>query len=211
MDKNEERLRKRREYLQRKKEFKRKTWSFVIGCGILFSAFLAFFVMQQETVQRTFMFPYHYREFVQESCRQNDIDEYVVAAVIKTESNFKNNAKSNHGAVGLMQLMPETAAWIAGEMNDGDYTEAALNEPETNIQYGSWYLSQLMRDFHGNKVLALAAYNAGRGNVEDWMNLYDWTYDFSDVSAIPFRETEMYVKSVLRYETKYRQLYENEQ
>jgi len=209
MDKDELRLQRRREYLQRKKEFKRKTWSFVIGVTILFSAFLAFFVMQQETVQRTFMFPYYYREIVQENCRVNHIDEFIVAAVIKTESNFKNNAKSHHGAVGLMQLMPETASWIAQEMDDKNYSVDELNEPQKNIEYGSWYLAQLMKEFKGNKILSLAAYNAGRGNVADWMEKYGWGYDFADVTKIPFKETELYVKSVLRYERKYRQLYRN--
>ena len=210
MDRDEVRRQRRQEYLQRKKEFKRKTWSFVIGITILFSAFLTFFVMQQETVQRTFMFPYYYREFVQRDCQDNGIDEFMVAAVIKTESNFKNNAKSHHGAVGLMQLMPETASWIAEEMDDRDYSVETLSEPEKNIQYGSWYLAQLMKEFHGNKILALAAYNAGRGNVEEWMVQNGWDYDFNDVTAIPFKETELYVKSVLRHEGIYRKLYENE-
>lgn len=209
MDRADARLQRRREYMQRKREFKRKTWSFVIGITILFSAFLAFFVMQQETVQRTFMYPYHYRELVQSECKANAIDEFMVAAVIKTESNFKNNAKSNHGAVGLMQLMPETASWIAEEIDDKDYSLEELSQPETNIKYGSWYLTQLIRDFHGNKILALAAYNAGRGNVENWMEIYGWDDSFSDVTLIPFKETELYVKSVLRLETKYRQLYEH--
>ncbi|MCR5177236.1 MAG: lytic transglycosylase domain-containing protein [Anaerovibrio sp.] len=201
---------KRREYLHNKKVFKRKTWSFVIGVTIIFSAFLAFFVMQQETVQRTFMFPYHYRELVQQGSELYGVDEYIVVAVIKTESNFKNNAKSNHGAVGLMQLMPETALWISEEMHDHNYSPEELDMPERNIQYGSWYLARLLKDFHNNKVLALAAYNAGRGNVEEWMEKYGWGYDFSTVEAIPFKETELYVKGVLRNEKKYRQLYQNE-
>ena len=109
-----------------------------------------------------------------------------------------------------MQLMPETASWIAEETDDRDYSVEALSEPEKNIQYGSWYLAQLMKEFHGNKILSLAAYNAGRGNVEEWMVQNGWDYDFNDVTAIPFKETELYVKSVLRHEGIYRKLYENE-
>ncbi len=177
---------------------------------MLLTAFIAFFVMQQEEVQRTYMFPYYYREIVRHDSNKYNVDEFLVAAVIKSESNFKNNAKSTPGAIGLMQLMPETAEWIADELQDNEYSEDALNAPEKNIMYGSWYLARLMKEFHGNKILALAAYNAGRGNVEEWMEYYGWDYKFSDISAIPFKETEMYVKGVLRNEEKYRQLYDRE-
>ena len=207
MDREDERLKRRREYLLRKKEFQRRTWSCAVGIIILIMAFVAFFVMQQKSVQRTFMFPYEYQQIVQACSEENNVDEFLVAAVIKSESNFKDNAVSTPGAIGLMQLMPSTAEWIASEMHDNDYSKERLETPEINIYYGSWYLSRLLRDFHGNKILALAAYNAGHGNVEEWMEQYGWDYDFSDISAIPFRETEMYVRGVLRNEKKYIELY----
>ncbi|WP_297966064.1 lytic transglycosylase domain-containing protein [uncultured Anaerovibrio sp.] len=207
MDSEDERLKRRREYLRRKKEFQRRTWSCAVGIIILLMSFVAFFVMQQKSVQQTFMFPYHYRSIVQVCSAENNVNEFLVAAVIKSESNFKNNAVSTPGAIGLMQLMPDTAQWIAAEMKDGSYTVERLEAPEMNIYYGSWYLARLLRDFHGNKILALAAYNAGHGNVEEWMETYGWDYNFDDISAIPFRETEMYVKGVLRNEKKYLELY----
>ncbi|WP_051533535.1 lytic transglycosylase domain-containing protein [Anaerovibrio sp. RM50] len=207
MDREDERLKRRREYLRQKKEFQRRTWSCAVGIIILLMAFVAFFVMQQKSVQRTFMFPYEYQQIVQVCSEENHVDEFLVAAVIKSESNFKNNAVSTPGAIGLMQLMPDTAAWIAYEMQDKSYSPERLESPEINIYYGSWYLARLLRDFHGNKILALAAYNAGHGNVESWMEQYGWDYDFKDISAIPFRETELYVKGVLRNEQKYIELY----
>ncbi|ORT99772.1 Soluble lytic murein transglycosylase precursor [Anaerovibrio sp. JC8] len=207
MDREDERLKRRREYLRQKKEFQRRTWSCAIGIIILLMAFVVFFVTQQKSVQQTFMFPYHYRQIVQVCSQEHGVDEFLVAAVIKNESNFKDKAVSTPGAIGLMQLMPDTAKWIAGEINDESYSPEMLEAPEMNIYYGSWYLGRLLKDFHGNKILALAAYNAGHGNVEEWMKEYGWDYDFNDISAIPFRETEMYVKSVLKTEKKYIQLY----
>ncbi|MBQ1889509.1 MAG: lytic transglycosylase domain-containing protein, partial [Selenomonas sp.] len=85
--------------------------------------------------------------------------------------------------------------------------EEGLHEPDRNIRYGTWYLATLQKEFHGNDVLALAAYNAGRGNVQEWMKENDWSYDFADIEAIPFKETREYVRQVLADQKKYRELY----
>ena len=105
-----------------------------------------------------------------------------------------------------MQLRPETAVWIAGQLDDTQFSVSSLQEPWCNIRYGTWYLGSLQEEFRGNEVLMLAAYNAGRGNVLEWMEKYGWDYDFQDVDAIPFRETEEYVRSVLKNKAKYYQL-----
>ena len=114
---------------------------------------------------------------------------------------------SHRGAIGLMQLMPDTAEWIAGQLEDPSYSIEAIHEPERNIRYGIWYLSTLQREFDGNDVLALAAYNAGRGNVQSWIREYGWPADFHDIDAIPYKETREYVRKVLLTEHKYRSLY----
>lgn len=114
---------------------------------------------------------------------------------------------SHRGAIGLMQLMPDTAEWIAGQLEDPSYSIEAIHEPERNIRYGIWYLSTLQREFDGNDVLALAAYNAGRGNVQSWIREYGWPADFHDIDAIPYQETREYVRKVLLTEHKYRSLY----
>ena len=82
-----------------------------------------------------------------------------------------------------------------------------MYEPEKNIKYGTWYLASLNEEFFGNKVLVLAAYNAGRGNVHEWMEKYGWDENFSDYKQIPFPETREYVQKVLKYERKYKLLY----
>lgn len=199
----------RQQHLLAHMEAKRRVVSFAVGMCVLLAAFVAFLVLQHEDVQRNYIYPYEYREYIAEYGQRYDVDPYLVAAVIKTESKFKSNAKSSHGAVGLMQLMPETAVWIAGQLEDMQFSPSRLQEPLCNIRYGTWYLGSLQAEFRGNEVLTLAAYNAGRGNVLEWMEKYGWGYDFQDISAIPFRETEEYVRSVLKNKAKYHQLYED--
>ena len=135
------------------------------------------------------------------------VDSNLTAAVIKSESKFKHTALSHRGAVGLMQLMPETAEWIAGQIGDKSYNVESLHEPDRNIRYGTWYLAELQREFKGNDVLALAAYNAGRGNVKAWMDENNWSYSFHDIDAIPYKETRDYVRQVIGDRKKYRELY----
>jgi soluble lytic murein transglycosylase len=106
-----------------------------------------------------------------------------------------------------MQLMPDTAEWIAGQLGDKNYSLDNLHEPDRNIRYGTWYLAELEKEFKGNDVLALAAYNAGRGNVKSWMEENDWNYEFHDINAIPFKETRDYVRQVIGDRKKYRELY----
>ena len=106
-----------------------------------------------------------------------------------------------------MQLMPDTAGWIAQRLGERDYTDTELHDPDRNLRYGIWYLADPEEEFQGNDVLALAAYNAGRGNVRGWMEEYGWKDDFSDVQAIPYKETRAYVKQVLSLQGKYRKLY----
>ena len=135
------------------------------------------------------------------------VDSNLTAAVIKNESKFRQTVHSHRGAVGLMQLMPDTAEWVARQLGDQGYSEESLHDPDRNIRYGTWYLSELQREFHGNDILALAAYNAGRGNVHEWIQNNGWTDHFSDIDAIPFRETRDYVRQVLADQKKYRELY----
>ena len=141
------------------------------------------------------------------SSNQYGVDPLLVTAVMQAESGFNLNSGSGAGAIGLMQLMPETAVWVAGQLDDTGFALDDLQEPGCNIRYGTWYLSSLKKEFAGNEVLMLAAYNAGRGNVLEWMERGGWDYQFNDIAAIPFQETEEYVRSVLKNKAKYQQLY----
>lgn len=170
-----------------------------------------YFLISVPTVQKKFLYPFPYRTTVENYSARWHVDKFLAIAVMKVESNFQETAHSQSGAIGLMQIMPETAAWIAYQL--GEQPEEIvedikhLHEPETNIRYGTWYLAELEDEFNGNDVLALAAYNAGRGNVRDWMEQNHWNENFSDVDKIPYAETRDYVKRVLHCREKYSELY----
>ncbi|MBR0061998.1 MAG: lytic transglycosylase domain-containing protein, partial [Selenomonadaceae bacterium] len=170
-----------------------------------------YFLISVPSVQKKFLYPFPYRPTVENYSARWHVDKFLTVAVMKVESNFQEAANSQSGAVGLMQLMPETAAWIAYQLGEQP-DEAAndinnLREPETNIRYGTWYLAELEEEFKGNDVLALAAYNAGRGNVHEWIEKNHWSENFSDVDKIPYPETRDYVKRVLHCREKYSELY----
>ena len=192
---------------QRRQESNRRFAAFFMGVIILCVAFSFFFAMQSESMQRQYLYPYPYRSVVEHYAAKYHVDSSLVAGMILSESKFRSEAKSHRGAVGLMQLMPETALWISEQIDDEEYSLGALHEPQKNIEYGTWYIASLEEEFGGNDVLALAAYNAGRGNVHDWMEENHWSMDFHEVSAIPYEETRAYVASVLKNRQKYLQLY----
>ena len=110
---------------------------------------------------------------------QDEIEKYAaeynlqpafVTAIIRNESSFRTGAESNVGARGLMQLMPDTAEWIAGKLNDTSYNYENMWDGETNIRYGCWYLGYLSRLFHGDAMLVSAAYHAGQTTVTQWLS-----------------------------------------
>jgi len=112
---------------------------------------------------------------------QNNVSPSLVLAIIKVESNFKEDAVSHKGAMGLMQIMPDTASWISEKTGLSNNAYDAMN----NIEMGSWYIKYLLDKYNGDETKALAAYNAGHGNVDSW-----------DEGEIRFPETQGYVKKV---------------
>lgn len=154
----------------------------------------------------TILYPLDYREEIFARSREFGLDPYLVAAVIRTESKFRPEARSSQGARGLMQIMPETAEWIAGQL-EIPFAPEWLDRPDYNVRLGSWYLRDLLRQFEGDTVLALAAYNGGRTNVQKWLKERQWTGEQRTLDQIPFRETRTYVDRVLRNHDMYRRLY----
>jgi soluble lytic murein transglycosylase len=153
------------------------------------------------------IYQFPYQDIVIEEAVRNNVDPNLVAAIIKTESNFSTGAESNAGARGIMQIMPETGSWAAKRMNLYGFQPDDLYKAETNIKIGCWYLNDLSREFNGNKILVIAAYNGGRGNVKEWLLKEGWTGEHSDVDQIPFPETRAYVKKVLNNYEWYSYLY----
>ena len=181
---------------------------FLAICAVVIAIY---FLISVPTVQKKFLYPFPYRSTVENYSARWKVDKFLAIAVMKVESNFSEAAQSQSGAVGLMQIMPETAAWIAYQLGEQPKEIAAdiknLHDPETNIRYGTWYLAELESEFKDNDVLALAAYNAGRGNVHEWIEKNNWDENFSDIDKIPYAETRDYVKRVLHCREKYAKLY----
>ena len=111
--------------------------------------------------------PLRHEDIIRQQAADKHVDPALIAAVIYTESHFRDQT-SHAGAKGLMQLMPSTADYIARKSGGTRFERADLATPQINIAYGTWYLRYLLTKYHGNTVLALAAYNAGEGKVDEW-------------------------------------------
>ena len=176
----------------------------IVFFSVIFAIMSLFYLNKDIIKDDIYLYPY--KDIIIKYAKQNELEVSLLAAVILSESKFYYSAESHRGAKGLMQLMPETARWVAGEIGLNNYAEDQLLEPEINIMLGSWYLASLKREFNNNEVLMLAAYNAGRGNVNDWMKQYDWHGDFANIEEIPFPETKNYVEKVLMRKKVYEDL-----
>lgn len=152
------------------------------------------------------VYPVRYYEYIDRYSRKYGLDEYLVMGVIKAESNYIHDAHSGV-ARGLMQLTEETAVWIA-EKIEIEFETDDVENPETNIQMGCYYLKYLIEYYDNNTDVALAAYNAGPGNVSKWLADERYSEDGETLLQIPFEETENYVKKVKEYTKTYRKLYD---
>ena len=150
-----------------------------------------------------------YPDIVMEMSAEYQVDPYLVAAVIHCESSNNKEAVSPVGAMGLMQIMPDTGGWIAEKLEMKGFDQQQLFEPEINIRFGCWYLDYLSKKFNGNRTSVLAAYNGGPGNVEKWLADDRYSAD-GQLTDIPFPETERYIEKVQRAYEKYLTLYKKE-
>ena len=153
-------------------------------------------------------YPKQYSTYVEHYAKAYDLPPHLVYAVIRTESNFDSNAQSAAGAIGLMQLMPSTFRWITDDVLRERLDDGMIYDPETNVRYGCLYLRRLY-DRYGEWSAALAAYNAGPGRVDAWLDdpaMLDEAGRL-DPTAIPTEETRRYVPAVLDAMRQYDQLY----
>lgn len=141
-----------------------------------------------------YLYKKEYSEYVEKYSEMYNVDESLIYAIIKNESNFNSKAVSSVGAIGLMQIMESTADDVAEELEIQEYD---LFSPKDNIQIGTKYFSYLLEKY-GEEKLALAAYNAGFGNVDNWIEKGVIKSDGSDCENIPYKETNMYVRKILR-------------
>ncbi|MBO7187575.1 MAG: lytic transglycosylase domain-containing protein, partial [Clostridia bacterium] len=135
--------------------------------------------------------------------QKNDLSPYLVYAVILAESSFNKNVVSSAGAVGLMQVMPSTAKFIAKNLGEIEYD---LFDAKTNIKFGTYYLRYLLDKFSVLET-ALLAYNAGEGTVKNWLKNSEYSKDGVSIFNVPFKETREYLEKILKYQKKYQKLY----
>lgn len=152
-----------------------------------------------------FLFPRSYSDLVEQEAAEFDLDPDLVYAVIKTESGFDPEARSSADAMGLMQLTQETFDWIAS-LYPLENSSAGVYDPQANLHCGCALL-RLLLDQYGSVDVALAAYNAGMGNVSEWLESGDYSHDGETLHTIPYPETDAYVKKVRRAYEIYQKLY----
>lgn len=154
-----------------------------------------------------YIFPKKYAVYIEKYAEKYSLDIWLVYAVVRVESNFETNAVSIKDARGLMQVSKLTGEWGASEIGLENFTVEDLFNPEINIEIGCWYLNRLIQQYDEKIDTALAAYNAGSGNVSKWLNNPDYSSNGLDLKEIPFQETSNYVKKVNFVKLFYEKLY----
>jgi soluble lytic murein transglycosylase len=175
----------------------------ILAAVVLAGGLLAAFALVQQSKPgwwERLWYPLSYEQIVRGHARNYNLDPALLAAVIYQESKFKADARSESGAIGLMQLLPDTAKGIALHTGGSAFRVDDLYNPEINVRYGAWYLRHLLEKYRDERT-ALAAYNAGQDNVDRWRR---------DGTGIRFSETRAYVDRVEELKTIYRRAYGDE-
>ncbi len=195
---------------KRRAEVRRRRVSLILMTALL--ATLAAVVVRPmfNHAVREITLPLRHEDIIRQQAREKGIDPALIAGVIYAESRFRDGQVSSAGAQGLMQITPETASDIARWSGGISFTTKDLGTPQVNIAYGSYYLRHLLRRFGGNEALALAAYNAGAGNVDKWLVDAGNAGRAFRVQDIPFSETRHYVQTVEDAQRQYRANYAGE-
>ena len=170
----------------------------ILVCGLIILILIVFLMVFKNKIQRIF-YPKSYEEFVSMYSDEYGVDENLIFAVIKAESNFQEDAVSHKDALGLMQIMKETAEDVARKYNieiDFNNSEREILNVQNNIKIGTKYLAVLLEKYKNIEV-AVAAYNAGIGTVDNWIEKGIIKSDGSDIENIPYKETNNYVRKKL--------------
>jgi soluble lytic murein transglycosylase len=180
---------------------RRRRWTWLVAALVL-GAGIAVGISRIDVQQaiRDLTLPLQHDDIIRQQAADKNLDPAMIAAVIYAESRFRDQ-ESHAGALGLMQITPQTAQVIEHLSGGTTFVTSDLSDPQINISYGSYYLRYLLDRYHGNEVAALAAYNAGTGNVDRWGGA-----DLTE-SDIGFPETRAYVEEVLSKQQDYRDQY----
>ncbi len=189
----------------RKNKLNRSRRKTALLIWVLLLSFTVFAVLKVRTDLQKVVFPKTFDAIVEEQAEEFGLDANLVYAVIKAESNFDPEAKSAVGAMGLMQMMPDTFRWMQTVLGE-THEEEALYDPEVSVRFGCALLKILLSEY-GDLTAALSAYNAGMGNVTSWLSDTAYSEDGKTLSTIPFSETRIYVRKVLWYKEIYENIY----
>jgi len=186
----------------------RRGQGWMLALGALLVAAVIVYPLLSGGVHRNSL-PLTDASIIREQASDKHLDPALIAAVIYAESKFEPRP-SPAGAQGLMQILPETAYYLAKLSGGRRFTAADLATPAVNVAYGSYYLRYLLDHYHGNEMLALAAYNGGLTNVDSWVARARESGESLTIGAIPFPETREYVRRVLNAQREYRSTYPRE-
>ncbi|WP_418789123.1 lytic transglycosylase domain-containing protein [Paenibacillus agilis] len=184
--------------------FRKKRVMLLLFIGFLFILFF------QSNWLGEWMYPIPYKDEITKHANKQQVDPLLVAAIIRAETNYQVGKKSHKGALGIMQLMPDTANWLMEKSGrDQKWSLEQLHlEADPSIELGTYYLHSLIKQYHNNIPAAVAAYNAGPGNVNKWLKQGTWDGRLETAKEqIPFQETRNYVTKVFHYYTKYKKVY----
>lgn len=151
-------------------------------------------------------YPLQYYDYVSENSEKFNVEKELILAIIKSESNFRQDAESKAGAIGLMQVMPETFEWLQTHKLVTLMDVGHLKDPKTNVKYGTYLLSILKKRYN-TIVEVVCAYNAGIGTVDKWLRDERYSADGKTLKKIPFPDTSVYIKNVLESRRVYKKLY----
>lgn len=204
-----QRTRRSAKHSAKKKSTKVKVIAIASATAVFIAAIVIFVVnfygKAQDNLEKS-AYPLEYTNYVDKAAKDYNLDRELIYGVIRTESRFNPDAGSNVGALGLMQLMPETFDWLMEKRGEsGVYTTDDLYDPAVNIDYGS-YLLRYFLDYYGNEQCAVAAYNAGF-EVSNWLDDPNCSSDGITLDVIPYPETSEYVDKVEHAKQKYKELY----
>ena len=181
---------------------RRRALTVLVGLAVLVVGVLALRPVIDHAIKEITL-PLRHEDVIRQQARDKNLDPALIAAVIYRESKFRDQT-SHAGAKGLMQILPSTADFIADKSGGTEFEHGDLATPQVNIAYGSWYLRYLLDRYDGNKVAAIAAYNAGESKVDEWGG------SSLEVEDIGFPETKLYTQDVLDKRDDYADEYGDE-
>ena len=152
-------------------------------------------------------YPMTYAPEIRAAAAEFSLDPAYVASVVLAESSFDAEAVSSVGAIGLMQIMPDTGEWIAGKLEDEPFDVQRLYQPEVNLRYGCWYLRFLLDRYDGDMYTASTAYHQGQGRVDQWLEDPQYSQDGRTLTAISSAVTDTYVNRIMESYANYQELY----